>query len=874
MQSMDWTSTSRVNRRSSDEHRQPPVSARGKFLFRGDQKFFIKGVTYGPFAPDADGTEYRRDKVETDFRQMAENGFNSIRTYTVPPLWLLDTAQDHGLHVMVGIPWEQHIAFLDDPARVTAIKESVVRSVRQCEAHPAILCYAIGNEVPSPIVRWHGAARVEAFLHELYQSVKAIDPNRLVTYVNYPSTEYLQLPFLDFFCFNVYLEQEEKLKKYLSRLHNLAGDVPVVLAEIGLDSLRNGDGKQAETLGWQIARVFDSGSAGTYVFSWTDEWHRGGNEIEDWDFGLTRRDRSPKPALTAVAEAFRNPIFRADITYPKISVVVCSYNGGSVIRDCMEGLMQIDYPDFEVIVIDDGSKDNTAAVVSEYPFKLIRTENRGLSNARNTGLELATGEIVAYTDDDARPDPHWLYYLAQTYMSTDFVAVGGPNIAPEGDGWIAECVANAPGGPVHVLIDDVVAEHIPGCNCSFRADALRSIGGWDPRFRSAGDDVDVCWRLQDMGWKIGFNPAAMVWHHRRNSVKAYWKQQIGYGKAESLLEEKWADKYNPMGHLQWTGRLYGKGLTQAIVSFYERVYTGRWGTAPFQSLYQRSPNTLWSLPLMPEWYLVILILALLCVVGVFWTPLLVTSVVLAAVAIGLVVVQAAMSASKALFPQQHKRDDLPKLYVMTAVLHMLQPMARLTGRLRHGLTPWRRRGSPHSVVPVPREKVLWSERWYPLETVLKGLSVTLKEDGAIVDCGGDFDRWDLQVRGGLLASARIFSTVEEHGAGKQLFRFRLVPQISTKAVLLLGLLVALAIESACEYYFFGGSVIVASVVLMAMAIWLASLIYRECSAPFAASLSALEAINRRFAAEAQTDAGALEDATKLRTDKAEAAGTY
>ena len=122
----------------------------------------------------------------------------------------------------------------------------------------------------------------------------------------------------------------------------------------------------------------------------------------------------------------------------------------------------LEYPDYEVIVVDDGSTDATAKIASEYDLHLIRTENYGLSSARNTGMEAATGEIVAYLDDDARPDPHWLAYLAAGFLSTEHAGIGGPNIAPPDDGTIADCVANAPGGPVHVLLSDQEAEHIPG----------------------------------------------------------------------------------------------------------------------------------------------------------------------------------------------------------------------------------------------------------------------------------------------------------------------------------------------------------------------------------------------------------------------------
>ncbi|MDH3639432.1 MAG: glycosyltransferase, partial [Gammaproteobacteria bacterium] len=517
--------------------------ARGKFLYVGDEKLWIKGVTYGTFRPDGDGNEYPPPRVvRQDFGMMVASGFNAVRTYTVPPHWLLDMAADYGLRVMVGLPWEQHVTFLEKRDTARSIEKRVRQSMRDCKGHPAVLCYTIGNEIPAAIVRWHGRRKIEDFLLRLYTAVKEEDPTALVTYVNFPTTEYLQLPFLDFVCFNVYLESKQTLQDYLARLHNLSGDRPVVMAEIGFDSQRNGEEAQALVLDWQIQTIFEEGCCGAFVFAWTDEWYRGGHDIEDWDFGLTRRDRSSKLALDAVSQALAQAPFPQNIRWPRISVVVCSCNGEPTIRDTMEALQKLEYPEYEVIVIDDGSTDRLAEIVSEYAVTLISTENRGLSNARNTGMEAASGEIIAYTDDDAYPDPHWLHYLALTFLRSDYVGVGGPNLAPPGDGWAADCVANAPGGPVHVLLCDRVAEHIPGCNMAFKKEALMAIGGFDPRYRAAGDDVDVCWRLQEQGWIIGFSPAAIVWHHRRNSLRAFWRQQLGYGKAEALLEEKWPQK--------------------------------------------------------------------------------------------------------------------------------------------------------------------------------------------------------------------------------------------------------------------------------------------------------------------------------------------
>jgi GT2 family glycosyltransferase len=575
-------------------------SAPGKFLYVGDRKLWVRGVTYGTFRPNAGGVMYPAPAaVQRDFAQIAASGFNAVRTYTAPPAWLLDAAADAGLRVMVGLAWPHHVTFLDEPRQAQGIERALRATMRQYAGHPALLAVAIGNEIPAPIVRWHGARAIERHLRRLYEIAKDVDAGALVTYVNYPTTEYLELPFLDFACFNVYLESNDRLGAYMARLHNIAGDRPLVMGEIGLDSLRHGEAGQARGLEGQLRAVFAAGVSGAFVFAWTDEWYRGGLDIEDWAFGLTRRDRSPKPALGAVRDAVAELPVPKSREWPKISVVVCSYNGSRTIRDTLQWLDRLEYPSYEVIVVDDGSTDDTAAIAGQFGVRVISTPNNGLGHARNLGLAAATGEIVAYTDDDAYPDPHWLTYLAEAFMTTDHAGIGGPNIPPPGDGPIAACVANAPGGPVHVLLSDEVAEHIPGCNMAFRKDRLRAIGGFDPRFRRAGDDVDVCWRLQERGWTLGFSAAAMVWHHRRNSIRAYWRQQIGYGDAEALLERKCPEKYNAVGHVSWAGRLYGRGLTRPL-AHRARIYHGIWGSAPFQSIYRAQHPVIASLVPMPE----------------------------------------------------------------------------------------------------------------------------------------------------------------------------------------------------------------------------------------------------------------------------------
>ena len=714
-------------------------------------------------------------------------------------------------------------------------------------------------------MRWHGAREIERFLARLHAAAKSEDPEGLVTYVNYPSTEYLRLPFLDIACFNVYLEEERSLAAYIARLHNLSGDRPLILAEIGLDSRRNGEQAQARTLGWQVRRTFASGAAGALVFAWTDEWHinpyepgadengksngenggpNGGFPVDDWDFGLTDRERRPKLALAAVAGAFSEVPFSTDTSWPRISVVVCTHNGARTIPDCLNGLLELEYPEFEVIVVSDGSTDTTAELVQQQGFTLIRGERMGLAAARNAGIEAATGEIVAFIDDDARPDPQWLTYLADSFRRGSWAGVGGPNLAPQGDGLVAESVANAPGGPIHVLVSDEEAEHIPGCNMAFRRTALEAIGGFDPIFGSAGDDVDLCWRLQDRDLRIGFNPAAVVWHRRRDSVSGYWRQQRGYGEAESLLQRKWPERYNGAGHLTWGGRVYHP-IAESPWVRRRRIRYGKWGSALFQSVYDRKAGLLAALPAMPEWYLAILGLALLAALGAMWPPLLLASAMFG-FAVLATVSHASLAAARVVLPATH-RSYVERLQIRAtvALLNLLQPAARLWGRLRGGLAPWWMHRGATLRVPRQRRVALWSESWRSPDEWIRDLEAALKKAGGSVIHGGSFDRWDLEVQWGAFGSARLLTAIEEYPEGKQFVRWRFWPRLWLFAVLASVACAALAVGAA------GDNALIAAVVLAVIAIALLARMLHDTAAATGSIVSGLDAM-RRSARETDT----------------------
>ena len=807
---------------------------RGKFLWVGEEKFYIRGVTYGPFRPHADGHTYPSPKsVERDFALIAASGINAIRTYNAPPRWLLDCAQEHGLRVMVGLQGERHFAFLEDKKALEDIRKQVSTGARACSGHPAVLSYTIANEIPAHIVRWHGARKVERFIESLFCLAKDHDPDGLFCYANFPTTEYLDLQFLDLVCFNVFLESQPRLEAYLARLQNLAGNRPLVMTEIGLDSMRNGEAAQATSLDWQIRTAFAAGCAGAFVFSWTDEWHTGGREVKDWKFGLTDQDRKPKPALTAVRKTFADTPFEPGIRWPRASVVVCTFNGSRTVRQCLEGLEKLRYPNYEVIVIDDGSTDGAGEIALQYNVRVIRTENRGLSHARNLGLAAATGEIIAYLDDDASPDPDWLSYLALTFQRTNSAGVGGPNIPFPDDGEVAACIAHAPGGPTHVLLSDQEAEHIPGCNMAFRRDWLQSIGGFDVQFRVAGDDVDACWRIQEAGGRLVFSPAAMVLHHCRGTLRGFWKQQVGYGRAEAMVERKWPGKYNTAGQIAWGGRIYSDGLLRSVQCARGRIYQGTWGTAFYTRMYSPQPGLLHSLPGMPEWVLLNVVLAGLSAMGFLWPRLLVALPLLfLGLAVGLLTVALRISFIRfSSCPETHFARG--RLRIFTAFLYLLQPLARFWGRLRYEFGLWRDRRKSGLAFPRRSGFRLWNEQGQSSIERLQAIESTLREAAAVVRRGGDYDDWDLEVGSGVFGNVRLRLVSEEYGSGKQLVRLRGYPRFSFLVLVLASSLAVLAWAASSDHAW------VATCVLGALALAVGGLTFQAVGSATAAVCRAL-----------------------------------
>jgi glycosyltransferase involved in cell wall biosynthesis len=232
-----------------------------------------------------------------------------------------------------------------------------------------------------------------------------------------------------------------------------------------------------------------------------------------------------------------------------ISVVIATYNRAELLRECLYSLADQTFPPeyFEVIVINDGSTDNTSLILDKFErdyrtsFVRLDQSNKGVSAARNAGIASAKGDIVAFTDDDCILPPNWLKKMDDLWRNegADVAGIGGPlntitknntsfvgyflryidefNYIPVLTNWLIR--------PVHVslLKGDETVPYLRTSNASFRKKYLDEVSGFDATFRTpGGEDPDLCYRLMKRGHRCSFAKDLVVNHHSRESMKAYF----------------------------------------------------------------------------------------------------------------------------------------------------------------------------------------------------------------------------------------------------------------------------------------------------------------------------------------------------------------
>jgi O-antigen biosynthesis protein len=509
----------------------PQIDSYGKFLRRLDQKFFFKAMRLPDAASDFDfAAKIALLKRFGELKAGHTTGLILTEAQAEP---ILDLAAQSGLYTLVEL--EVAPEALLSRSAYRAVLGRMKAIARALKPRPALIGYLINCPVTADFVREHGLKRVKRQLEGLLAALHRGDSRRMAGLRHRPSVSALASLCEDLIFAALPPLSPADLKRYLVRLHNIAEARPVII-EFG-----EGLPGQDEL----VACAFGFGAAGVVAPAMRPAASPGLMNVRMLSAGEFL------PFLTLNGSCPPLPAAQ-----PMVSVVICAYNAERTMRPCLESLRHLQYPNFEVVIVDDGSRDSTAAIAADFPeFRLIRQPNKGLSVARNVGLHAARGDIIAYTDSDCVADPHWLSMMVRTMTEGVFDGCGGPNYAPHEEGWVEGCVAASPGAPSHVLTSEDRAEHLAGCNMFFRKAALAQIGGFDAQFAAAGDDVDICWRMLDAGFSLGYCPAAFVWHFRRNTVKAYYGQQRGYGKAEAMLYMKYPERFNALGQVKWRGSI-------------------------------------------------------------------------------------------------------------------------------------------------------------------------------------------------------------------------------------------------------------------------------------------------------------------------------
>ncbi len=719
----------------------PSVAAHGKFFTSGGRKFFLKAMRLetGPDALDFN----ERLRLQIRLQELKEAHTTGLVVNGPQAETVLDFAGQLGLGAMLEIAIDPEE--LVDRSRLRTVTSRVSRTATLFRGHRGVAGYLLDLRADQYWLKTQGVDRIRHRLRDLLRTIKEHDGSVLVAIRHRPETRALTLFEEDLIYSSVGAVGLSELRNYILSLHNIAEARPVVV------EFEQPSPAQDE----QVACAFALGAAGVVA-------------------GPTRP--APRPDLLQVRRLTADELLPF-VTLngacppklpqaPMVTVVICAYDAERTMRPCLESLRTLDYPNYEVVIVDDGSRDRTAEIAMDFPeFRLIRQPNKGLSEARNVGMHAARGEIIAYTDSDCVVDPHWLALMVRAMVENQFDACGGPNYAPAEESRVAACVAASPGAPCHVLTAEDRAEHLAGCNMLFRKSLLLKLGGFDPQFTAAGDDVDICWRALDAGAVLGFCPAAFVWHFRRNTIKAYYHQQRGYGRAEAMLYFKYPQRFNTLGQIIWKGRIPGLARTLPGGGR-KRVMWATGSRAFFQTIYEREQGLLKFLPQTLEWNLAaIFILAISIAAG--WTML----PALAMLAMGPI-----WALHYGWQAQIEKRHACFNSRVMVAALSYSGPMTRALTRYRLRLRgAWSvRTGADRA----PRQRATidwrarglrlayWNERWTPREALLDRLVKLFARRGRPVIVDQGWNDHDLEVRPDAWTRIEIKTADEEHEGGR------------------------------------------------------------------------------------------------------------
>jgi GT2 family glycosyltransferase len=317
-------------------------------------------------------------------------------------------------------------------------------------------------------------------------------------------------------------------------------------------------------------KILDLRLPGEVIPVWGMERYEGLHVLvryRDQPIGWVRLANSRQPVISAerlreaIAQQVGSELVRLvlseeamDPTAPEeatpVSIAVCTRDRTDQLRRCLSALLELEYPAFEIVVVDSAPRgEDTARMVADLPVRYVRENRPGLNWARNRAVAEARHSIIAFTDDDARPDRRWLWAIVRMLVEPDVGAVTGPVIPAELETAAQILFEESYGGMSHGLGRRIIRrERLTtqellwassfgvGANMAFRREAISATGLFDVALdvgtpTMGGGDLEMFHRLVARGWTLVYEPAALVWHTHRRDMTSLREQIHSNGRA-------------------------------------------------------------------------------------------------------------------------------------------------------------------------------------------------------------------------------------------------------------------------------------------------------------------------------------------------------
>jgi len=229
---------------------------------------------------------------------------------------------------------------------------------------------------------------------------------------------------------------------------------------------------------------------------------------------------------------------------PKVSVVICAYNAAHCISGILTSLKHQTFKDFEVVVVNDGSTDNTPKIAETADARVINAPHQGLSATRNVGINSAYADIVAIIDADCIATENWIEEIVKIIDGENESVVTGNTKIPNST-FLGNCISGLgyPGGG-HLGFDkmwhvdkDGYTDHLAGGNCAFIKTKIQALGAFNPKLTITGDDVYLSGKILESELKIKYNPNMIMFHEPRKDIKSFLRWHYARGKGSYFFRK-------------------------------------------------------------------------------------------------------------------------------------------------------------------------------------------------------------------------------------------------------------------------------------------------------------------------------------------------